>query len=177
MFNHTISSQLYYKYLQTLQRLDAKYAQSAKATELNLRNTARKTLDKKAMLALSPKPNMFVCWLGNYNNKESIRPQEKSKYYIESNIELQRQKTGRRSSNRINQFYELFNFQLLFYLSNEGITFACELLFLWKSSYSSIPKWFSSNDKRNRLSSHLNAWRESLSLKVIFFEIFILFQR
>ena len=61
MYNHTISSQLYYKCLQTLHRLHAKYAQSAKATELNLRNTARKTLDKKAMLALSPKPNMFVC--------------------------------------------------------------------------------------------------------------------
>ena len=73
MYNHTTSSQLYYKYLQNLQRLHAKYAQSAKTTELNLRNTARKTLDKNAMLALSPKPNTFVCWLGNDNNKESIR--------------------------------------------------------------------------------------------------------
>ena len=61
MYNHTLSSQLYYKYLQNLQRLHAKYAQSAKTTELNLRNTARKTLDKNAMLALSPKPNTFVC--------------------------------------------------------------------------------------------------------------------
>ena len=61
MYNHTTSSQLYYKYLQNLQRLLAKYAQSAKTTELNLRNTTRKTLDKNAMLALSPKPNTFVC--------------------------------------------------------------------------------------------------------------------
>ena len=61
MYNHTTSSRLYYKYLQNLQRLHAKYAQSAKTAELNLRNTARKTLDKSAMLALSPKPNMFVC--------------------------------------------------------------------------------------------------------------------
>ena len=73
MYNHTTSSQLICKYLQNLQRLHAKYAQSAKTTELNLRNTARKTLDKNAMLALSPKPNTFVCWLGNDNNKESIR--------------------------------------------------------------------------------------------------------
>ena len=73
MYNHITFSQLYYKYLQNLQRLHAKYAQSAKTTELNLRNTARKTLDKNAMLALSPKPNTFVCWLGNDNNKESIR--------------------------------------------------------------------------------------------------------
>ena len=73
MYNHTTSSRLYYKYLQNLQRLHAKYAQSAKAAELNLRNTARKTLDRSAMLALSPKPNMFVCWPGNDNNKESIR--------------------------------------------------------------------------------------------------------
>ena len=61
MYNHATSSQLYYKYLQYLERLHAKYAQSAKTTELNLRNTARKTLDKNAMLALSPKPNTFVC--------------------------------------------------------------------------------------------------------------------
>ena len=61
MYNHTTSSRLYYKYLQNLQRLHAKYAQSAKTAELNLRNTARKTLGKNAMLALSPKPNTFVC--------------------------------------------------------------------------------------------------------------------
>ena len=61
MYNHTTSSQLYYKYLQNLQRLHAKYAHSAKTTELNLRNTARKTLDKNAMPALSPRPNTFVC--------------------------------------------------------------------------------------------------------------------
>ena len=61
MCNHTGSSQLYYKYVQNLQRLHAKYAQSAKTNELNQRNTARKTLDKNAMLALSPKPNTFVC--------------------------------------------------------------------------------------------------------------------
>ena len=61
MCNHTGSSQLYYKYVQNLQRLHAKYAQSAKTNELNRRNTARKTLDKNAMLALSPKPNTFVC--------------------------------------------------------------------------------------------------------------------
>ena len=61
MNNYATSSQLYYKYLQNLQRLDAKYAQSAKTTELNLRNTARETLHKNAILALSPKPNTFVC--------------------------------------------------------------------------------------------------------------------
>ena len=61
MYNHTTSSQLYCKYLQNLQRLHARYAKSAKTTELNLRNIARKTLDKNAMLALSPKPNAFVC--------------------------------------------------------------------------------------------------------------------
>ena len=61
MYNHTTSSQLYYKYLQNLQRLHAKYAQSAKTTGLNLRNTARKTLDKNAMLPLTPKPSAFVC--------------------------------------------------------------------------------------------------------------------
>ena len=32
-------------------------------------------------------------------------------------------------------------------------------------------------DKRNRLSSRLNAWRESLSLNVNLFEIAVLFQR
>ena len=37
------------------------YVQSAKTTELNLRNTARKTLDKNAMLTLSLKPNAFGC--------------------------------------------------------------------------------------------------------------------
>ena len=58
MYNHTTSRQLYYKYLQTLH---AKYALSAKTTELNLRNTTRKTLDKNAMLALSLKHNTFVC--------------------------------------------------------------------------------------------------------------------
>ena len=58
MYNHTKSSQLYYKYLQNLH---AKYAQSAKTTELNLRITARKVLDKNAMLPLSLKPNTFVC--------------------------------------------------------------------------------------------------------------------
>ena len=42
MYNHTTSSQLYYKYLQNLQRLHARYAKSAKTTELNLRNIARK---------------------------------------------------------------------------------------------------------------------------------------
>ena len=61
MYNYKTSSQLYYKSLQNLQRLHARDVQSAKATELNLRNTARKTLDKNAMLALSPKPNAFVC--------------------------------------------------------------------------------------------------------------------
>ena len=60
MYNHKTSNQLYYKYLQNLQRLHAKYAQPAKTTELNLRNTARKTLDKNAMLALALKPNTFV---------------------------------------------------------------------------------------------------------------------
>ena len=59
MYNDTTFSQLYYKYLQNLQRLHAKYAQSPKTTELNLRITARKTLEKNAMLALSLKPNMF----------------------------------------------------------------------------------------------------------------------
>ena len=60
MYNHT-SNQLYYKYQQILQRLHAKYAQSAKATKFSLTNTGRKTLDKNAMLALSIKPNTFVC--------------------------------------------------------------------------------------------------------------------
>ena len=73
MYNHTTSSQLYYKHLQNLQGLHAKYAQSAKTTDLNLKNTARKTFDKNAMLALSPRPNTFVCCLRNDNNKESIR--------------------------------------------------------------------------------------------------------
>ena len=77
MQNHTTSSQLYYIYLKNLQRLHARYAQSAKTTELNLGNTARKTLDKNAMLTLSPKPNAFVCWLGNDNNKESIDVKKK----------------------------------------------------------------------------------------------------
>ena len=36
MYNHTASSHLYYKYLQDLQRLHAKYAQSAKTSQLNL---------------------------------------------------------------------------------------------------------------------------------------------
>ena len=61
MYNHTTSSQLSYKYLQNLQSLHAKYAQSTKTTELNLRNTASKKLDNNTMLALSPKPNTFVC--------------------------------------------------------------------------------------------------------------------
>ena len=61
MHNHTTFSQLYHKQLLNLQRFHAKYAQSAKKTELNLRNTARKTLDKNAMLALSPKRSTFVC--------------------------------------------------------------------------------------------------------------------
>ena len=61
MYNYKTSSQLYYKSLQNLERLHARDVQSAKTTELNLRNTARKTLDKNAMLALSPKPNAFVC--------------------------------------------------------------------------------------------------------------------
>ena len=95
MYNHTTSSQLYNKYLQNLQRLHAKYAQSAKTTGLDLRNTARKTLVKNAMLALTPKPNVFVCWLWKDNNKESIRRKENIKYCIESDIELQRQETGR----------------------------------------------------------------------------------
>ena len=56
MYNHTTSTQLYYKYLQNLQRLHARYAQSAKTTELSLRNTARKTLDKNAVLAYLTNP-------------------------------------------------------------------------------------------------------------------------
>ena len=55
--------------------------------------------------------------------------------------------------------------------------FICELHLLGESSYLSISKSFSSTNKRNRVSSHLNAWRESLSLKVKFFEITVLFQR
>ena len=72
-YTFIIIQQLYYKYLQDLQRLHAKYAQLAKTTKLNLRNTARNTMDKNAIRALSPKPNTLVCWLGNDNNKESIR--------------------------------------------------------------------------------------------------------
>ena len=53
MYNHTASSHLYYKYLQDLQRLHAKYAQSAKTSQLNLGDTARKTLDKNM--------NCFYC--------------------------------------------------------------------------------------------------------------------
>ena len=63
MYNHTTSSQLYCKYLQNLQRLHAKYAQSAKTTGLNLRNTARKTLDKNAMLATINSQTQCVCLL------------------------------------------------------------------------------------------------------------------
>ena len=52
MYNHTTSSQLYYQIP----------IKSAKTTELSLRNTARKTLDKNAMLALSHnKPKAFFC--------------------------------------------------------------------------------------------------------------------
>ena len=61
MYNNTTSSQLYYKYLHNLQRLHGKYAQSLITTELNLRSTARKTLDKNAMPTLPHKPNTFVC--------------------------------------------------------------------------------------------------------------------
>ena len=58
MIQHLVN---YTTNLQNLQRLHDKYVQSAKTTDLNLRNTARKTLDKNAMEALSPKPNTFVC--------------------------------------------------------------------------------------------------------------------
>ena len=51
------------------------------------------------------------------------------------------------------------------------------LLLLGESSYLNISKSFSSTDKRNRLSSRLNTWRESLSLKVYFFKLTTLFQR
>ena len=61
MYNHITFSHLYYKYLQNLHRLHAKYGQSAETTKLNLRNTARKMLDKNAMLSLSSRPNTFVC--------------------------------------------------------------------------------------------------------------------
>ena len=61
MYNHTTSSKLYCRYLQNLQRWHAKYPQSAKTTELKLRNTAKKALDKNTMLALSPEPNTFFC--------------------------------------------------------------------------------------------------------------------
>ena len=56
-------------------------------------------------------------------------------------------------------------------------TLFATLLLLGESSYLSISKSFSSTDKRNRLRSRLNAWRESLSLKNKLFEITILFQR
>ena len=51
------------------------------------------------------------------------------------------------------------------------------LLLLGESSYLSISKSFSSAGKWNHLSSRLNAWRGSLSLKVNFFEITVLFQK
>ena len=51
------------------------------------------------------------------------------------------------------------------------------LLLLEESSYLSISKSFSSTDKRNHLSLCLNVSRESLPLKVNFFEITILLQR
>ena len=46
------------------------------------------------------------------------------------------------------------------------------MLLLEESSYLSISNSFSSIDKRNRLSSRLNAWWESLSLKVEFLKLF-----
>ena len=83
-------------------------------------------------------------------------------------------------SNRINKFHKLI--QVLSFklcdLSNKEEYFLCaKLLLLGESSSLSISKSFSSTDKRNRLSSRLNAWRESLLVKVNFFEINILFQR
>ena len=76
MYNHTTSSQLYYKYLQNLQRLHAKYAQSAKTTELNLRNTARQNVGQERYASIISQTQL-VCLLtgelGNDNNKESTR--------------------------------------------------------------------------------------------------------
>ena len=51
------------------------------------------------------------------------------------------------------------------------------MIWLGENSYLSISKLFSSTGKRNRLSSRLNACRESLSVKVNFFEINVLSQR
>ena len=66
----------------------------------------------------------------------------------------------------------------LCYLPNKAESFFyVNFLLQGESSYLSISKSFSSTDKRNRLISHLNTFRESLSLKVNFFEITILFQR
>ena len=65
-----------------------------------------------------------------------------------------------------------------YYLPNKEESFLyTNLLLLGQSNYLSISKPLSSTDKRNHLSLRLNAWRESLSLKVNFFEIIILFQR
>ena len=61
MYNHTTSSQLYYKYLQNLQRLHARYVQSAKTTELNLRNTARKSWQERYASIISQ--TQCVCLL------------------------------------------------------------------------------------------------------------------
>ena len=60
-YNHTTSSQLYYKYLQNLQRLHARYVQSAKTTELNLRNTARKSWQERYASIISQ--TQCVCLL------------------------------------------------------------------------------------------------------------------
>ena len=72
---------------------------------------------------------------------------------------------------------QVLSFKLC-YLSNKAEWFSyAKLILLRESSCLSISKSFSSTDKRNRLSSHLKAWRKALSLKVNFFEISILFQR
>ena len=41
MYNHTLSSQLYYKYLQSLQRLHAKYAQSIESEKCCQENVGK----------------------------------------------------------------------------------------------------------------------------------------
>ena len=73
------------------------------------------------------------------------------------------------STNFINCFMFQISNCFIYLIKRNHLSFnhICELLLLEESSYWSIS--FSSTVKRNRLSSYLNAWRELLSLKVIFF--------
>ena len=67
-------------------------------------------------------------------------------------------------------------FQLLFYLSIKEESLLHANYFYCEKVATQV-FLNGSTDRKNRLSSHLNAWTESLSPKVKFFEITILFQR